>query len=159
MTSEHQARRLLDELGVQHLCDIDLLVFFARHPRALLASEQLAAYTGYNLQQIADSLEVLVHLGVLRRTANSTHAARMYVFSVDGSQAGPSRSLLDFVSTREGRLAVKREFLSRSPDGARGSDTGGEVDGATPAGARPTLVRSPLRRAGGAAGARRGGLR
>ena len=76
-------------LGIKHLCDVDLLVFFARHPRALLASEQLAAYTGYSLQQIAESLEVLVHLGVLSRTTNSAHAARMYIFSLGGSPGSP----------------------------------------------------------------------
>jgi hypothetical protein len=28
-------------------CDLDLLIFFARHPRILLASEQLAVLLGY----------------------------------------------------------------------------------------------------------------
>jgi hypothetical protein len=155
MTSEQRACRLLDELGIKHLSDIDLLVFFARHPRALLASEQLAAYTGYSLQQIAESLEVLVHLGVLRRTTNAAHAARMYTFSVEGPQGSPPTSLLEFVSTREGRLAMKRELVSRSTDGARGAAPGEEVR----ASARPTLVQ-PLTSAGDTkAGARRGGIR
>lgn len=155
MTSEQQAGRLLDELGITHLCDVDLLVFFARHPRALLASEQLAAFTGYNLQQIAESLEVLVHLGVLRRTTNSAPAARMYIFSLEGSHGGPPASLREFVSTRAGRLVMKRELLSRSTDADRGAESSEEFG----VGARPTLVR-PLMRAGDAkAGARREAVR
>jgi len=154
MTSQQQARRLLDELGITHLCDIDLLVFFARHPRALLASEQLAAYTGYNLQQIAESLEVLVRLGVLGRTTNSAHAARMYIFSVEGTHGGPPAALLELVAAREGRLAVKRELLHRSTDGDRGAVTSEEFG----VGTRPTLVRS-LTRSDEKAGARRGAVR
>jgi hypothetical protein len=135
-------------------------VFFARHPRALLASEQLAAYIGHSLQQIAESLEVLVNLGVLSRTANSTHAARMYVFSADGSPVAAPTSLLEFVSTREGRLAVKRELLSRSSNGARGAGPGEESDGHVQTGARPTLVRPPLMRPVDAtAAAKRKGVR
>jgi hypothetical protein len=155
MTSEQHARRLLDELGITHLCDVDLLVFFARHPRALLASDQLAAFTGYSLPQIAESLDVLVQLGALRRTVASAHAARMYVFTPAGSNGNPLTALLEFVSARQGRLAMKRALLHRSTDDARGAESG-EAFGA---GARPTLVR-PLMRAGDAnAGARRGGIR
>lgn len=44
---------LLQSVGVlRHPCDLDLLLFFNRHPRALLTSERLAAYVGYDLNQI-----------------------------------------------------------------------------------------------------------
>lgn len=43
MKIEEHARRLLDRIGVLgHPSDLDLLIFFARHPRSLLASEHLA---------------------------------------------------------------------------------------------------------------------
>jgi len=39
-----QARRLVERIGVlRNACDLDLLLFFVRHPRALLTSEQIAA--------------------------------------------------------------------------------------------------------------------
>jgi hypothetical protein len=87
--SRDDAHLLLDRIGVlKPACDLDLLVFFARHPRALLTSEQLAAWLGYELKQIAESLEVLLEAGLLARTQNPTHAARMYVFSIGGSTIG-----------------------------------------------------------------------
>jgi hypothetical protein len=38
-------RSMLDRMpGIRHAGDVDLLVFFYRHPRALLTGEQLIAY-------------------------------------------------------------------------------------------------------------------
>jgi hypothetical protein len=69
-------------------CDLDLLLFFARHPRVVLSSEQLAAYVGYDLQQVARSLDLLVGAGVLRRSINQGAVGRMYVqvYGADGSK-------------------------------------------------------------------------
>ena len=50
------ARTLLNHIpAIQRPCDLDLLVFFARHWRALLSSEQLARLLGYPLKEIARS--------------------------------------------------------------------------------------------------------
>ena len=105
---EHEdARRVLDHLGVlQHRADLDLLIFFARHPHALLTSEQLAAFLGYELTQIAASLEVLLDAHLLTRTQNRNHAARLYVFAHGEPPGGWLPSLLELASTREGRLAL-----------------------------------------------------
>jgi hypothetical protein len=117
------ARRLLDRVSVlRHPCDIDLLVFFARHPRSLLTSEHLASLLGYELKQIADSLEILLEAGFLTRTQNPTHAARLYVFDVTGASGDWLPGLLELASTREGRQALKEGL----PGGAR-SDTGGSL--------------------------------
>lgn len=117
------ARRLLDRIGVlKHACDVDLLVFFARHPRTLLTSEQLAAWLGYELKQIAASLEMLLDAGLLTRSQNRTHAARMYVFVVGDSSDDWVPALLKLASTRAGRLAVKEELSRRAP-----KDTAGPV--------------------------------
>jgi hypothetical protein len=112
MKSE-DAQRLLERVGVlRHPCDLDLLMFFARHPRAIITSEQLAAWLGYELKQIADSLEVLLNAEVLTRTQNPTHAARMYVLNIGGTSGGWLPSLLAWAATREGRLAMMA-ILSR----------------------------------------------
>jgi hypothetical protein len=81
-------------------------MFFARHPRAIITSEQLAAWLGYELKQIADSLEVLLNAEVLTRTQNPTHAARMYVLNIGGTSGAWLPSLLAWAATREGRLAM-----------------------------------------------------
>jgi DNA-binding MarR family transcriptional regulator len=64
-------------VGLRDVCDLDLLLFFSRHPRVVLSSEQLAAYVGYDPQQVARSLEVLVDAGLLRRSLNQGTPGRM----------------------------------------------------------------------------------
>ena len=65
---------------IQNACDLDLLVFLHRHPRTLLTSEQVSALVGYNLREIAKSIDAFIEAGLLERTAQqSMHAARMFV--------------------------------------------------------------------------------
>lgn len=98
---------LLDRIGcLRHSCDLDLLLFFHRHPRAFLISERLAQYVGYELPQVEQSLETLITAGLLRRSPNSTHPARLYVLKPGSTLGGWLSSLLRFAATREGRLAV-----------------------------------------------------
>ena len=93
---------LLGSIGVlRHPCDLDLLVFFHRHPRSILTSERLAAYVGYDLNQLARSLDLLTDAGLLERSQNPTHAARLYVLQTP--ETGWLASVLDIASTREGR--------------------------------------------------------
>lgn len=110
-------RDLLDRIGVlRNRCDLDVLVFFARHPNSLLVSESLAAFQGYNLQQIAESLDVLVTARLLRRTKTRAHAARLYVFVGGGPNDEWLPALIDLASTRRGRLALREALAGRSPE-------------------------------------------
>jgi hypothetical protein len=140
------ARRLLDGIGVlRHRSDLDLLVFFARHPRSLLASESLAAFLGYDLKEIAESLDVLLSAGLIARRQTPAHAARMYVFAADGPGGGWLPELLRLARTREGRLALREALMDRSPDGsgpAAGSQ--GRTRAARP-GPRELIVPKPNR--------------
>ena len=93
---------LLGSVGVlRHPCDLDLLVFFHRHPRAILTSERLAAYVGYDLNQLARSLDLLTNAGLLERSQNPTRVARLYVLKTP--ETGWLGSVLDIASTRDGR--------------------------------------------------------
>jgi hypothetical protein len=126
MKSDH-AQRLLDRIGVlQHPCDLDLLIFLARHPRTLLASEQLAVLLGYEFKQLAASLDLLVGAGCVTRTPNQTGAAHMYLFDAGAPCHEWLPDLLQVTSTREGRLALlgvlkRAESVSvATPDPAKG---------------------------------------
>ena len=135
--SHEDARHLLARVGVlRHRSDLDLLIFFARHPRALLTSEQIAAFLGHELTQIADSLEILLEAGLVTRTQNRTHAARLYVFALDGSTGEWLPSLLRLASTRSGRLALLDELAKREGSGAK--------DSAARRPARRIVVRRPF---------------
>jgi hypothetical protein len=93
---------LLGSIGVlRHPCDLDLLLFFHRNPRAILTSERLAAYVGCDLNQLARSLDLLTNAGLLERSQNPTHAARLYVLKTPATGWLPS--VLDIASTPEGR--------------------------------------------------------
>jgi hypothetical protein len=108
---------LLDRIGcLGHACDLDLLLFFYRHPQAFLNSERLALYVGYDLPQVERSLETLMTAGLLRQSPDSTRPARLYVLTRSSSPLGGSlSSLLRIAATREGRLAVIRALKRRRP--------------------------------------------
>jgi hypothetical protein len=142
MDQDHDARSLLDRIDVlRHPSDLDLLLFFARHPRSLLASEQLAAFLGYGVKDVAASLDLLLGASLITRTPNPSHAARLYVFSVDGPGGDWLPELLKLASTREGRLAIIWE-LRRRASGTIGESQGRVSPDAAERG-RPFPVRKP----------------
>jgi len=111
--THEDARRLLARIGLTRVCDLDLLMFFARHSHALLASESLARFLGHDLQDIADSLEVLMAAGLLTRVQTPAHAARLYVFAPNETSDDWLPPLIELASTREGRLALRRDLRTR----------------------------------------------
>jgi hypothetical protein len=115
---------LLDRIGcVKDPCDLDLLVFFYRHPQAFLKSERLAEYVGYELSQVEQSLQTLMTAGLLRQSPDSTRPARLYVLTRSHSTLGRwLSSLLRITATRDGRLAIldvlkQRQSATRSRGG------------------------------------------
>jgi hypothetical protein len=106
--------QLLTITRIKTPCDLDLLLFFARHPDALMTSEQLALLVGYDLPQIAKSLDLLAQRKLLQRTQNPTHAARLYRFRAD--YGGPRfHELLKAVTTIEGRRQIRQLLSNRHP--------------------------------------------
>jgi hypothetical protein len=100
---------MLDRIrGIRHACDLDLLLFFYRHPRALLPGERIAAYVGYDRGQVAKSLDGLTVAGLLTRSQNPSHAARLYVLELHVLPGGLLSSFLKIAATRQGRLEVMR---------------------------------------------------
>ena len=109
-----EAKRLVEQAGVlRRGSDLDLLVFFARHPRALLTSEQIATFLGYDINQIAESLELLLESRLVTRTQNPNHAARLYVLTSGHESGGWLPGLLEFSASRKGRLALLTALTER----------------------------------------------
>ena len=108
-------RSILDRLrGIQHACDLDVLVFFHRHPTALLTSEEIVAFLGYDREQVATSIDGLIGAGLLRRSQNPAHAARLYVLERNGITGGVLARVLAIAATRQGRREVMQVLQSRS---------------------------------------------
>jgi len=133
---------LLDRIGgLEHPCDLDLLLFFNRHPQAFLKSERLAEYVGYDLPQIERSLETLMTAGLLRQSPDSTRPARLYVLTRSSSPLGGwLSSLLRIAATREGRLAVIHALKQRRSPGLTGGDEPEPVANVRP---RPRTLEEP----------------
>jgi hypothetical protein len=113
------ARTLLKRApALQDRCDLDLLVFFARHWRALLSSAQLARLLGYSLKEIIRSRDVLVAAGWLTRAENPTRAEQMYVLNRECMDGGPLPAIVALASTPRGRLSLRLELPS-SPAGGQ----------------------------------------
>ena len=111
--------RLLDRVAIiRDACDLDLVLFFSRHPRTLITSEELARFVGYDRQRIARSLDSLIAGDIVRRSQNNAHAARMYVLQTTGPAGGWLPSLLSAASTREGRAAIIVALAARSASGS-----------------------------------------
>lgn len=113
---------MLDRIRViRHGCDLDLLLFFHRHPRALLTAEQLVAYLGYDREQVAKSLEGLIEAGLVTRSQNPSHAARLYVLELNALPGGLLSSFLKTAATRLGRLEAMRLLRPGNDHGAPAS--------------------------------------
>ena len=98
---------LLSGAGViRGACDLDLLVFLHRHPRTLLTNEQLAAFVGYDMKQVARSVDAFSDAGLLERTQNPKHAARMYVLLLNGPLGDGLKAILRLACTRGGRRDI-----------------------------------------------------
>lgn len=131
-TDDDPARTLLERLpALRRPCDLDLLVFFAQHPRTLMSSEQLARLLGYPLKEIARSLDALIAADFLRRTQTPRHPARMYVFTTGGANGGSLSAVVELASTREGRLALRRALTLSSEGRTDGLASRAEDDRGT----------------------------
>lgn len=103
--------------GVRRPCDLDVLIFFYRHPRALLTSEKIVGHVGHEREAVATSIEGLIEAGLLSRSQNPSHAARLYVLELDALPGGLLSSFLKVVATREGRIDAMR-LLGEEPGNA-----------------------------------------
>jgi hypothetical protein len=122
------AQQLLDRIKIiRTVCDLDLLVFFARHPRTILSSDSVASFLGYELKQIADSLEMFLAAGVISRKQSAAHAARFYVLNDAAAKDDSVHAFLEFASHRPGRAALKHILLRGSVKGAGPSRSPGGV--------------------------------
>jgi hypothetical protein len=113
--------RLVEAAGLREACDLDLLLFFSRHPRVVLSSEQLATYVGYEVQQVARALELLLGAHLLKRTSNHGGPGRMYVLEADRVEEWlePLRRLCALPEGRHALRALLKERRSQTQNWRR----------------------------------------
>ena len=114
----------LKTLGIDSLCQWDVLIFLDRHQTSLVGAEQLARLLGYSIELLVDALDVLVSLGLVERSRIS-QGARLYRFTPpSGSPHGEAfRRLLDLASHRAGRLVLSQQLRKGEQPPPEGPDT------------------------------------
>jgi hypothetical protein len=146
-TDIDNARTLLSRIpALQRPCDLDLLVFFARHWRALLSTEQLARLLGYPLKEIARSRDALVAAGFLTRAQDKSRPERMYVFEPEGMADSPLEAIVSFASTPDGRLSLRRALMPVAESGRDDAPTQRRDRRAAPRRARPDAEMASSKR-------------
>ncbi len=107
------SRPLSDSIGVlRHPCDLALVLFFHRHPRALLPADRLAALVGHNLKQVTQSLDLLTDAGLLEPSQRPTPGTRLYVLNTPDD--GWLADLLEIAATHEGRRNLIEALRGRA---------------------------------------------
>jgi len=124
-----QIRAWLDTTdAIRSACDLDLLRFFTRHSHALLTTEQIANFVGYDRSELDEALGHLLNGGFVSRLRGGEADADLYEYSWDRAAAATAAgaslsSVLELASTRDGRLAVLDAL--KPPRKGRGVTDGG----------------------------------
>jgi hypothetical protein len=107
-----QVLGLIEAAGLRETCHLDLLLFFSRHPRVVLSSEQLAIYVGHDAGNVARALEMMLGASLLTQVQNAGGPGMMYVFEAHHLDAWlePLRGLCN---TPDGRRALRTLLKER----------------------------------------------
>jgi DNA-binding MarR family transcriptional regulator len=104
-----QVEGWLKTLGIESLCQWDVLVFLYRHPISLFGAEYLARLLGYASGPVVAALDVLEALRLVERSRVS-QGVRLYRLTVpaDPQRAAASERLFDMANSRVGRIALSK---------------------------------------------------
>src|SRR5262245_52628749 len=109
--SDAEVEGSLNTLGVESLCQWDVLVFLYRHQTSLVGADYLARLLGYTTDPVIAALDSLESLGLVERSRVS-QGARLYLFT---TPVGPPRleafqRLLQLAGDRAGRLLLSDQL-------------------------------------------------
>jgi hypothetical protein len=115
MTAMRTAPELLLLDLLVHPCALDLLLFFSRHPRALLTVEDLVSRVGYRGGQIREGLDTLQRAGIVTWSKGppqeSVPLARMFELT-PGMWGEILPAVLWVASTPAGRNALRDALVA-----------------------------------------------
>jgi hypothetical protein len=112
-----QVEDWLTALGVDCLCQWDVLVFLYRHLTSLVSAEHIARLLGYPTAEVVTALDGLEFLGLVERS-RVDQGVRLYQFSTpaDSPRGDALSRLLAVAASRRGRLLLTQK-LRRFPAG------------------------------------------
>ena len=105
----------LQSVGLESLCQLEVLTFFHRHPTSVLPASYLARLLGYPMEPVATVLDSLATLRLLEWSPQP-RGARAYqvVVSPVPSRSEALERLLSLSENRSGRLLLGKHFGRRN---------------------------------------------
>src|ERR1700730_3758351 len=105
----------LKTLGIESLCQWDMLVFLDRHPSLLVSVEHIVRFLGYATAEVVAALDSLVSSGLVERSRVS-QGVRLYqvTASADPAHRDALERLMTLADNHPVRLLLARRL--------RGSD-------------------------------------
>src|SRR5947209_14453302 len=106
-----QIESWLKTLGIESLCQLDVLVFLHHHPISLFGAEYLARLLGYASAPVVGALEYLKILRLVERSRVSQRV-RLYWFTApsDPQRRDASERLLALANSRAGRVVLSKKL-------------------------------------------------
>jgi hypothetical protein len=102
-------------------CDLDVLMFAQRHPRALLGIDDIARTVGHDREQVRLSVETLTAAGLIACTKirHEHHEVAVLFYEFTPGTWGALLPALCWVATSaDARRVLRRALLRRSVSGA-----------------------------------------
>src|SRR5712692_8215481 len=112
---EHQVEGWLKTLGIESLCQWDVLVFLYRHPISLFGAEYLACLLGYASGAVVAALDVLEGLRLVERSRVS-QGVRLYRLTApaDPQRADALERLFALANSRVDRMALSKKLRAEN---------------------------------------------
>ena len=121
----------LTALGLDRLCQWDVLVFLYRHPTSLVSGEHIARLLGYATAPVVDALDCLESLGLVGRS-RVNQGVRLYQFNAPAEppRGDALKRLLTLADSRPRRLLLaKRLQRGQRSDPNNGQSRGRSDEG------------------------------
>ena len=132
-----QVEGWLKTLGIESLCQWDVLVFLYRHQSSLVSAEHIARFLGYATAEVVAALDSLESSGIVERSRVS-QGVRLYQLTApaDPARRDALERLMTLADSHTVRLLLARRLWGSDPvaqhdqnkhdfrlPGVKGSDT------------------------------------
>ena len=129
--SDVQVEGWLKTLGIESLCQWDVLVFLYRHQSSLVSAEHIARFVGYATAEVVAALDSLESSGLVERSRVS-QGVRLYQLTApaDPTHSDALERLMTFADSHTVRLLLaRRRGGSDRPDQSKNDFPLHEVKG------------------------------
>jgi len=111
-----QVESWLKTLGIESLCQWDMLVFLDRHPSILVSTDHIAHFVGYATAEVVAALDSLESSGLVERSRFS-QGVRLYQMAgpADPTRRDALERLMTLADSHTVRLLLARKTAEQRP--------------------------------------------